>query len=302
MYDTNFKLFKLRYFILLFIMLSIVVTGATIALDGGVLAGDAMQLLLSTGLTLYLLWQMKVKNIRFNSTPLNSALHTGGWGKYVGATIAVKLYAQLLTAVFGVALVVLLFDFLHTVLDFITDVPLEAVDTPALHYVLLFITICILAPIWEELFFRGIVMRRLLTKWHAPASLIVSSLIFGLFHINPVQIVYASILGLLLGYAYLRTENIIVPMILHAIANGTSFIFIVAAGGQTVDSSVITQFLDIDKADLQQSLLYLLIITIIATAILVFVFMKNYRHLKNVAKIDPSAEQTPHENPFSQDI
>lgn len=51
---------------------------------------------------------------------------------------------------------------------------------------------------------------------------LVSALIFGIVHGNPVQMFFASILGLVLGWVYYRTGSLLPCMLMHFINNGTS--------------------------------------------------------------------------------
>ena len=76
------------------------------------------------------------------------------------------------------------------------------------------ISIVVMAPIVEELLFRGGMQGHLLRKWKNPAwAILVSALIFGIVHGNPVQMFFASILGLVLGWVYYRTGSLL-PCIL----------------------------------------------------------------------------------------
>ncbi len=87
------------------------------------------------------------------------------------------------------------------------------------------INICILAPIFEELFFRGAIEGSILRSYRNPAvGIIVSALIFGLIHANPAQVVFAFLFGIILGFIYYRTKSITLPIILHFINNTVSVI------------------------------------------------------------------------------
>lgn len=78
----------------------------------------------------------------------------------------------------------------------------------------------LLAPISEELVFRGITLRlaQNFTK-HFFLANFIQALAFGIAHGNIVQGTYAFCLGLILGYIYKAYNNIIVPMICHLIFN-----------------------------------------------------------------------------------
>lgn len=77
---------------------------------------------------------------------------------------------------------------------------------------------CVLAPICEELLFRGLLANRLARYGQMPAAL-VSALLFGLYHANLEQFFYAFALGILLAYAYFRSGRLIVPIALHMLLN-----------------------------------------------------------------------------------
>lgn len=83
----------------------------------------------------------------------------------------------------------------------------------------------IVAPVLEELFFRGLIFKRLRKDCGVILSIAVSSLFFGIFHGNLVQFVYASILGALLAYSYEKYKTILVPIIFHIGANMLAVIF-----------------------------------------------------------------------------
>lgn len=76
------------------------------------------------------------------------------------------------------------------------------------------------APLVEEMLFRGGVMNLLHRAGYGPKAMIVwSALLFGLFHINPAQILFAFLLGLLLGWLYWRTGSLLPGILCHFINN-----------------------------------------------------------------------------------
>jgi membrane protease YdiL (CAAX protease family) len=80
--------------------------------------------------------------------------------------------------------------------------------------------IVIIAPVIEELIFRGIIMHGLMRNYSGFTAVWVSALMFALFHLNPWQFAATFILGILLGILMLRTRNIYLCIIGHAINNG----------------------------------------------------------------------------------
>ena len=84
---------------------------------------------------------------------------------------------------------------------------------------ILFISVAIVAPLSEEIFFRGFVLPGLVKRFGVGRSLLLSSLVFGLFHIDPGAIVPTFALGLALGWVYLKTGSIWPAMFAHGLHN-----------------------------------------------------------------------------------
>lgn len=83
-----------------------------------------------------------------------------------------------------------------------------------------FVTMVILAPIFEELMFRKLVMDRLL-PYSETLAVVTGGLFFGLVHGNFYQFFYATFLGMLFGLVYLKTGRLRYSILLHAIINFT---------------------------------------------------------------------------------
>ena len=81
----------------------------------------------------------------------------------------------------------------------------------------MFLYSCLFAPVVEEIVFRGLVMRGL-EKYGRWFAIVVSSILFGLFHGNPAQSPYAFAVGLVMGYAAME-YNLLWAMVLHMINN-----------------------------------------------------------------------------------
>lgn len=81
-----------------------------------------------------------------------------------------------------------------------------------------FLFVGVLAPIMEELFCRKLVIDRLLCFGELPAVLI-SGIAFGLIHGNFYQFFYAAMIGIVFGFIYVRTGNILYTISLHVAFN-----------------------------------------------------------------------------------
>lgn len=86
------------------------------------------------------------------------------------------------------------------------------------------LTIVVLGPVLEEMLFRGGVTRELLERFPAGKAILYSALIFGIFHLNPAQIVPASFVGLLLGWLYYKTGSLVPCITVHILNNGLSVV------------------------------------------------------------------------------
>lgn len=77
----------------------------------------------------------------------------------------------------------------------------------------------ILAPVMEELVFRGICFGRIRKFTDKKMTIILSALLFGLYHMNLVQFIYAFLMGMVFGAIYEKYRNIKLVMVAHAFAN-----------------------------------------------------------------------------------
>ena len=77
----------------------------------------------------------------------------------------------------------------------------------------------IIGPIYEEILFRYIFLNRLKKKYSTKKSILINTIIFSIIHINPIQILYTLILGLIINLSYNKYKNIIYPIIIHLSAN-----------------------------------------------------------------------------------
>lgn len=91
--------------------------------------------------------------------------------------------------------------------------------------VVLLVQLVVIAPLFEEFWFRGIVMQSL-RPYGNGFAIFVSGLLFGLTHANFSQFFYASVLGICLGYIAVSTKSIITTTIMHAMFNGMSGIML----------------------------------------------------------------------------
>jgi len=79
--------------------------------------------------------------------------------------------------------------------------------------------IVLLAPLCEEFLFRVVIQSRLAGIWSNRASVLVTALLFALFHLNIVRFPETFVLGFFSGIVFLKTRNFWCSVTLHAICN-----------------------------------------------------------------------------------
>ena len=100
------------------------------------------------------------------------------------------------------------------------------------NFLLNFICVGIMAPLFEEWLCRGTLLRSLLvfprkdgTRGVSPLwAIVISALVFALIHGNPWQAIPAFILGVLFGYVYYRTGSLKLTMLMHCVNNTLSLV------------------------------------------------------------------------------
>ncbi len=88
-----------------------------------------------------------------------------------------------------------------------------------------YLAVGLLAPVCEELVFRGAVLRSLL-RWagHHWVAIAISALLFALVHANPAQMPHAFVIGLLLGWLYYRTDSVVPGVVYHWVNNSIAYV------------------------------------------------------------------------------
>lgn len=116
----------------------------------------------------------------------------------------------------------------------------------------------ILGPILEELVFRGIVYNKLKTFNNYKVSIILTSIIFALFHSNIIDSIYAFIVSFVLIYVYEKYRTLKAPILMHIGLNTTIILML---------NLIIKNYIVFN--------LYLFIVSIIILLVLINKFKKN---------------------------
>ena len=147
------------------------------------------------------------------------------WGRSVRIGIGVGLLDLVLSILVGVAVVGLF--------------GLERIENPELvalaqaeGFILALIVVIgsVVAPIGEEVFFRGHLFRWSASRCGATYAYALTATIFALAHLNPPGIPSYVVSALILGWSYQRWRTLVVPIIAHATANAVGLAAMIAVG------------------------------------------------------------------------
>lgn len=86
------------------------------------------------------------------------------------------------------------------------------------------LTMIVLAPVLEEILFRGILQESITYKYGSVRGIIIASAVFAAMHTIPQQVINAFFIGMILGYIYYLTQSIITVIILHGLNNVMAFL------------------------------------------------------------------------------
>jgi membrane protease YdiL (CAAX protease family) len=86
------------------------------------------------------------------------------------------------------------------------------------------IVIVVVAPLTEELLFRGLILRGLLQRYGTVPAVLLSAFLFALVHVNPYQFASAITMGVFLAWLFVRTRSLWPSIIAHALFNCHAFL------------------------------------------------------------------------------
>lgn len=146
-----------------------------------------------------------------------------GFGRPLRASTALKA-AGAGAALFGVSIVLELFQD-----KLIGSHPQDVALIIAKHHGLLAIvldllSVAVLAPLFEETLFRGVVFGALVQRMRLPFAAAASGLAFGLAHLDRYNFVVLAVVGVGLAYVYYRSRTIWASMVTHGTFNAFSLI------------------------------------------------------------------------------
>ena len=88
------------------------------------------------------------------------------------------------------------------------------------------VTAVVLAPVFEEILCRGLVLETVRSRWGNAVAVLISALFFGLVHVEPSTALAGFVVGGIFGTIYIRTHSLFSTIILHSINNAFAFALI----------------------------------------------------------------------------
>lgn len=131
------------------------------------------------------------------------------------------------------------------------------------YLILFLIYVCLLGPILEEIIFRGFILKSM-QKYGNLTAIIVSSILFSMFHLNLVQFINPVLMGIVLAFITVKSKSIVPSIIAHIFNNTITFI---VAG---------ISLLQIPLLELIFGFIYLLVGVLVLTAF-VIMYKKDFK-------------------------
>ncbi len=208
----------------------------------------------------------KTRNQAFCRPQMNA-----GWIiKYMIITWGLSLLMSIITNI----ILQLLKSLLH--LNF-SDISFDFGDGVG-GFIVSFVSLCIFAPIFEEIIFRSAVYRHTEIMGQSFA-VVFSAIVFALMHGNLEQLPYTFVMGLGFAYLFAKTRSLLIPMLLHFLTNTTTVIFTSIIG--TTDTDELSTLLsNRDFAAVIPTVLYSLVIYGIIIAAIVLGIIELVRTIR----------------------
>ncbi len=146
----------------------------------------------------------RIKGISLKNTAIIVGL--GFCAQFIG--VVLKLFVKVIFAVFKV--------------PYSVDAKVISVDSGT-QIVMAVIALVILPALAEEFLFRGLVLRSY-ERWGTQSAIVITSLLFGLLHLDISSMLATVFMGLLLAHVVVKTDSLMAGILLHLVNNGTALL------------------------------------------------------------------------------
>lgn len=177
-------------------------------------------LLFSTGASLIaaVLWYYLQYCRKNTFTDLKESCKTIFTGRTIAGFFVGTIALFFLSGIVG-NLVMELFPVKAAEYESMLEMGLGDLDSPLVLFI-----IVVLAPINEECIFRGLILSKLKKNMRPVFAVIITAVLFGVFHMNLIQALYVIPVGAALSYIAWKYQSVIPGIIMHALYNGMNYL------------------------------------------------------------------------------
>nr|MBP3599016.1 CPBP family intramembrane metalloprotease [Eubacterium sp.] len=143
---------------------------------------------------------------------------------------------------------------------------MEGLDISVMPAWAMVLMVAIWAPLAEELIFRAMIYRTLRKGFGVAVASILSGVLFGVYHLNVVQGIYASAFGILLAYIYEKTGSLWGCYLYHMLFNLSSYVL-----------EAIQKRIPVSETVLGAGMMILSMVAVPGLILLLFQFRKMYQ-------------------------
>ena len=229
----------------------------------------------------------------------------------------ISLKVVILCVLLGVCVYILnifvasVFNFLLSLFGYSSGSGSSGTETSVnfLSFLMSTIFVAVLPAIFEEITHRGILLRGCAEKTGYKKAIIISSVLFGLMHLNISQCFYATFIGMIIGFVSSMTGSIIPAIILHFMNNFLNVYVSYSTagnwfGGQFINSiySKLNQMNAISGFIL---MIFIVTIVVIATIIIILKLFKETRYKQfsnSIVNVASTINQTEENNLTENEI
>lgn len=137
----------------------------------------------------------------------------------------------------------------------------------SLHPLLLIFFVGVLAPICEEVVFRGAIFGGMKKEGNVFKAVMASGLLFGLLHMNINQASYAFVIGILLGFLVEATGSIFSSILFHVLVNASNAVMMIISDSVVSDEMMANADEMVTTATLLNMIGVYVVLAVIGTAI-----------------------------------
>ena len=139
----------------------------------------------------------------------------------------------------------------------------------SLHPLLLIVFVGILAPVCEEVVFRGAIFGGYKKEGNVFKAVLASGILFGLLHMNINQASYALVIGLLLGFLVEATGSIFSSILFHVLVNSTNALMMIISDSVISDEMMASAQDVVTTGTLLNMICMYLVMAVVGTTIAV---------------------------------